>query len=616
MYYPFESRSKLYKSIFGAVASEEKLRLRLLLHKDALAQSAFLRVHPDNADGVFEVEMTPADYYDDYRAFECEISFSKGLYFYSFRYISNLGEFFITAFENNIGHVSNEGKWWQLTCYDKNFTTPDWLKGGIIYQIFPDRFFNSGTKKTAVPEDRFLVQDITKTPEYRQNNGICSLGNDYYGGDLEGIRQKIPYLASLGITCIYLNPIFEAHSNHRYNTADYTRIDDLLGNEKDLRDLCKTAKKSGINIILDGVFSHTGNDSVYFNEYRRYTSVGAAESEASPYRDWYKFDNSQIGYSAWWGIPSLPEVNEENESFNEFITGENGIIKKWMKSGIKGWRLDVADELPDKFLDNVRKAIKSSDPDALLLGEVWEDASNKISYGKRRRYLDGSQLDSVMNYPFAEAVISFVKGGDGYVFMDKIMTVLENYPKQVVDVLMNHLGTHDTARIMTVMGKDGQPPRTRAEQSVSHLDKREYEKAVKRLKLAAVIQYTLPGVPSLFYGDEAGMEGWGDPFCRGFYPWGRENTELLNFYEFLGRLRSENKVFAEGEFEPILGGLGIISYIRKSDNEKILITVNRWREDDCIDIPSEFEMATVIHGNAPKDRKLKVNAQDFSILKI
>ncbi len=615
MYYPFESRNTLYKSKFGAVASGENLRLRLLLHKDALVQSAFLRVHPDDAQDIFEVEMSAAEYYDDYRAYECEISFETGLYFYSFRYTSDLGEYFVTAFENNIGHISNEGKWWQLTCYDKDFLTPDWLKGGIIYQIFPDRFYNSGTKKKCVPDDRFLVSDTSKQPEYRQNNGICSLGNDYYGGDLAGITEKLPYLASLGITCIYLNPIFEAHSNHRYNTADYEQIDPLLGDEKDLKKLCKKAEKYGIGVILDGVFSHTGNDSVYFNEYRRYTSIGAAESENSPYRGWYKFDNSPLGYSAWWGVPSLPEVIEENPHFDKFITGENGIIRKWMRYGVKGWRLDVADELPDSFLDNIRNALKAEDPDGLLLGEVWEDASNKISYEKRRRYLDGSQLDSVMNYPFAEAVISFVKGGDGFVFMDKIMTVLENYPKQVVDVLMNHLGTHDTARLLTMMGKDGSPPRTRAEQATSRLDGAEYAKAINRLKLAAVIQYTLPGVPSLFYGDEAGTEGWGDPFCRAFYPWGRENKELIDFYKSLGTFRRENKVFIEGEFEPLLGGLGVIAYLRKSDNEKILVAVNRWREDDFIDIPTEFKNSVVIYGNAPLDGKLKVNAQDFAILK-
>ncbi len=614
-YYPFDSRNKLYKSVFGAVASGENLKLRLILHNDARVNNAFLRVHKDGTSEISEYEMLPAESYGDYRAYTCEICFEVGLYFYSFRYTSDCGEFFVTAFENNIGIVAPDGKWWQLTCYDKAFKTPDWLKGGLIYQIFPDRFNFSGKKKKNVPSDRFIVEDKTKTPEFKQNSGTCSLGNDYYCGDLSGITDKLPYLKSLGVSCIYLNPIFEAHSNHRYNTADYTKIDSLLGDEKDLKLLCKKADRLGISVILDGVFSHTGDDSIYFNKYDRYDSVGAVQSENSPYRSWYKFDDSPIGYESWWGVPSLPEVIEENKDFDSFITGKNGIIRRWMKCGVRGWRLDVADELPDCFLDNIRKALKAENPEALLLGEVWEDASNKVSYSERRRYLLGDQLDSVMNYPFAEAIISYIKGGDGFVFMDKIMSILENYPKNVVDVLMNHLGTHDTARLLTLLGHDGPSPRSRAEQSVSKLSHSELSKAVKRLKLAVVLQYTLPGVPSLYYGDEAGLEGWGDPFCRGFYPWGQENLELLDFYKFIGKLRANNKVFSDGEFLQVVGGLGSVAYIRKKDNEEILIAVNRWREDDVINIPTEFSNAEVVYGSKPENNILKVPKENFVILK-
>ncbi len=612
----YNSRDKLYKSKFGAVASGESLKLRLLVHNDAKVLSAYLRVHRDGEDGIREIYLTPAKSFDNYRAYECETSFETGLYFYSFRYLSVYGEFFVTRGENNKALISPDGDWWQLTCYDKDYKTPEWLKGGLIYQIFPDRFYSSEKKKKLVPTDRYLVEDKTKTPEFRQKNGICSLGNDYYGGDLEGIREKLPYLTSLGVTCIYLNPIFEAHSNHRYNTADYSRIDPLLGDEKELRRLCKAAKREGIEIILDGVFSHTGNDSIYFNENRRYTELGAAESVDSPYRSWYKFDDSLLGYSAWWGVPSLPEINEDDPSFDEFITGEDGIIKRWMKCGIKGWRLDVADELPDNFLDHIRNAVKSADSEAYLLGEVWEDASNKISYNERRRYLQGAQLDSVMNYPFADAIIEFVKGGNGYEFVDKIMTVLENYPKESVDLLMNHLGTHDTARILTNLGHEGDPPKTRAEQAVTKLSPEQYKAAVARLRIAAVLQYTLPGVPSLYYGDEAGMEGFGDPFCRGFYPWGRENKELLEFYKWLGAFRKENSVFKSGEFIPAISGLGTIAFIRKNQKEKLLIAVNRWREADTITLPDEWKTAKAIYGKPPENGNLTINSVDFSILKL
>ncbi len=612
MYYPFDPRNTLYKSKFGAVASGESLTLRLLLHKDASVTEAFLCLRLDGEDSK-EIPLTAGEWIEDYRAYSCELSLNVGLYFYSFRYLSEHGEFFVTSFERGLGHVSNEGNWWQLTCYDKDYKTPDWLKGGLIYQIFPDRFASSGKKKNLVPDDRYITANWYKQPEYRQNNGLCSLGNDYYGGDLEGIKQKLPYLSELGVTCIYLNPIFEAHSNHRYNTADYMKIDPLLGNESDLKALCKEAEKYDIAVILDGVFSHTGDDSIYFNRKGRYGRQGAYKDKSSPYFKWFKFVHWPDDYHSWWGVHTLPETIEEEPSFDNFITGENGVIRKWMRSGIKGWRLDVADELPDSILDNIRTALKSENPEAFLLGEVWEDATNKISYGQRRRYLLGDQLDSVMNYPFADAVISFVNGAYGKDFFDKVLTILENYPTQSVNVLMNHLGTHDTARLLTKLGTPYYPD-SRAEQSARTLSWDEYNLGVKKQKLAAIIQYTLPGVPSLFYGDEAGLQGYGDPFCRAAYPWGKENKDLLWFYKWLGTLRKKNPVFKEGKFTPVYEGLGSIAYLREDENQKTLIAVNRWHESDTITIPSEFLTGKVIWGSRPNGTSLTLDPYDFAVI--
>ncbi len=614
MYYPFNSRDPLYKSKFGAVASGESLKLRLLLHSDARVHEAFLRLRQDG-ENTEHIKMNPCDWIEGYRIYEIERTFDEGLYFYCFSYTSDYGEFYVTAFEHNIGHVSRDGKWWQLTCYEKDYTTPDWIKGGLIYQIFPDRFKNSGKAKKNVPEDRYLTANWEKQPEYRQGNGACSLGNDYYGGDLAGITQELPYLASLGVTCIYLNPIFEAHSNHRYNTANYLKIDPLLGDEQDLKKLCKEAEKLGIHIILDGVFSHTGDDSLYFNKYGRYGDGGAYMDSNSPYFGWFKFRNWPNQYHSWWGISTLPETIEENPDFDEFITGEKGVIRYWMKQGVKGWRLDVADELPDSILDNIRKAIKTEDPEGFLLGEVWEDATNKISYGTRRRYLRGRQLDSVMNYPFADAIINYVNGGDGKDFIDTIASILEDYPEPATNVLMNHLGTHDTARLLTKLGAKYYPA-TRAEQSTKQLSREEYAVAVEKLKLAAVIQYTLPGVPSLYYGDEAGLEGFGDPFCRGAYPWGKENDELIKFYKWLGQVRKDNDIFKDGVFYPLLGGLGAVAYMRKRGDEKFLVAVNRWSQTDWITIPSEFDNAEVIYGNGPKDGYLELPPLGFALLRL
>ena len=613
-YYPYDSRNSLYRSKLGALAEGETLRLKLLLHKDAKVYDAFLIIRNDNEHNAQEIKMTPDTFLEDYRFYYCDITLSEGLYWYSFRYTSEYGEMLVTKAEHSLGIVSREGKSWQLTVFNKDFKTPDWLDGGIIYQIFPDRFYNSGLGKENIPTDRYICNDWYLTPEHRQQDRFQCLGNDYYGGDLKGIEEKLPYLKELGVSCIYLNPIFEAHSNHRYNTADYKKIDPLLGDEKDLESLVKAAEKLGMYIILDGVFSHTGDDSLYFNKYSRYETAGAYNSLSSPYSSWYSFENFPDKYASWWGISTLPETNENDPSFTDFITGEDGVIRYWLKKGIKGFRLDVADELPDLFLDKIRSAVKAEGEDKFLLGEVWEDATNKISYGVRRRFLRGKQLDSVMNYPFANAIIAFLKGGNSRDLIDCVLEILENYPPQTVKLLMNHIGTHDTARALTMLGKSSEYIGDREWQSQQTLTQEEYEKGIRLLKAAAVLQYTLPGVPSLYYGDEAGMQGYGDPFCRAAYPWGKENEDLLQFYKKLGEVRRNNKAFVSGEFLPVYANFGDIVYIRRNENNKVLVAVNRWHEPSKIEIPEEFSTAKTVFGAQFDGKNLNLKGEDFEIL--
>ncbi len=616
-YYPFDSRNPLYRSKIGAVAQGETLKLRLLLHNDAFCSAAYIVLTDDFAGTTTELPLNAGERLDDYQFWDCELNLNTGLYWYYFRYESRYGEFFVTKCSHSIGFVSRDGMQWQQTVYKKNYETPKWLNGGIIYQIFPDRFYNSGSVKQNIPDDRYICDDWSKQPEYRQKNGICSLSNDYYGGDLKGITEKLPYIAQLGVNCIYLNPIFEAHSNHRYNTADYFKIDPHLGTEKDLVTLCKKANKYGIKIILDGVFSHTGDDSVYFNRYSRYDSVGAYNSDSSPYYKWFKFEDWPEKYDSWWGITTLPEVRENNKEYTEFITGENGVIRYWLKKGISGWRLDVADELPDVFIEHIRTALKKEKNDGYLLGEVWEDASNKISYGARRKFLLGCELDSVMNYPYANAVVDFIQYGDACRFVDTVLDITENYPPQAVNTLMNHIGTHDTARILTRLGKYNPHISDRHWQSLQKLSKDEYEYAVKRLKCAATLQYTIPGVPSLFYGDEAGIEGYNDPFCRATYPWGHENTELLEFYKKLGQFRANSSCFKTGEFIPIHSEDGYVVYMRRDKNDCVLVGVNTKPYEVWIELPDAFDDdCDVIFGNTPKDGWLKLDANSPAILKI
>lgn len=615
-YYPFNSRKALYRSVIGAVAEGTSLRLRLLLHRDACCYDAFLRYKADGGEFT-EIHMTPAEELEDYRFYDAELSLSQGLYWYDFRYTSAHGEFFVVKSAHSLGIVSaEEGECWQQTVYSADYSTPDWLRGGVIYQIFPDRFYSSGKPHKNVPEDRFLCSNWSRQPEYRQNGEKCSLGNDYYGGDLAGITEKLPYIASLGVTCIYLNPIFEAHSNHRYNTADYLKIDPMLGDENDLRELCDRAKELGISVILDGVFSHTGDDSVYFDRRGRYGGTGAYNSQNSPYSEWFKFENFPDKYKAWWGIETLPETDEENSGFVEFITGENGVLRHWLRYGIRGWRLDVADELPDSFLDSLRTAVKTEREDAYILGEVWEDATNKVSYGTRRRFLRGSQLDSVMNYPFAGAIINFVHGDSAEMLNEVVCSVLENYPKCAVHLLMNHIGTHDTARAITCLVKGYDTSCDREWMSRQVLSREEYEQGVRLLRIAAALQYTLPGVPSLFYGDEAGVQGYGDPFCRATYPWGQEDKALVAFYRRLGKMRRECDAFREGKFIPIYAESGKIAYIRSSDKNSVLVAVNRTQEPFVMSLPENLAGCKTIFGEHPQNGSLTVAPLDFAVLSV
>lgn len=576
MYIPYNSRLEYHKSIFGAVKTDQTVTFRIILPRDFCCHAAKLVIKKAEADEYSYVNMQ-WDCMEGVGEEWWKVDFTAekaALYKYHFEYDTSWGTSRIYHTGNGLAAIKGDGEDWQLTVYDKDFHTPEWLRGGIIYQIFPDRFASSGTKKQNVPSDRILRTDRDGDPYWIPTAEGKVLNNDYFGGDLNGIEQKLGYLKSLGVTCIYLNPIFEAQSNHRYDTANYEKIDSMLGTEKDFKSLCESAKKLGIRIMLDGVFSHTGDDSRYFNRYSRYDSLGAYQSKESPYYGWYKFNKWPDDYESWWGIEILPEVNEDNSDFIEYITGKNGIARKWLKLGASGWRLDVADELPDEFLDEFRKAVKEEKADGLVLGEVWEDASNKSSYGKLRRYLLGKQLDSVMNYPFAGAVIDFIRDANAELFASRVMSIVENYPKEVLDVLMNHLSTHDTMRAITALAGENCAYRDRKWQSTHSLDEREYHYGMKLLMAASAMQFALPGVPTIYYGDEAGMQGYKDPFNRRCYPWGKENGELVEWYKKLGKIRNENRVFKDGRFEILSAVAGCVAFSRKNDDEAILVISN------------------------------------------
>ena len=393
---------------------------------------------------------------------------------------------------------------WQLTVYDGRVKTPDWFGRGVTYQIFPDRFYRARTRSVdGLIGCRTLHEHWDETPLCGPNEhgDYCE---DFFGGDLAGIAEKLDYLASLHVTTLYLNPIFEAASNHRYDTADYETVDPLLGDEQDFRTLCTEAEKRGIRVMLDGVFNHTGAKSRYFNADGFYPAPGAAQGPISPYYSWYSFHPFPTDYDAWWGIKNLPAVNERNESYvNYIITGENSIVRRWLRAGASAWRLDVADELPDEFIFAIRAVMQQDFPDAYLLGEVWEDGTTKVAYSKRRRYLLGGGLHGLMNYPFRTALLSYLAGTSGAEdFRDAMETIRENYPSPAFYGAMNFLSTHDTPRAVNALldPRDGD----RAELARRHFTAEQLAEGKKRLKMAAFLQFMLPGMPCIYYGDEAG----------------------------------------------------------------------------------------------------------------
>ncbi|MDR0876082.1 MAG: glycoside hydrolase family 13 protein [Clostridiales Family XIII bacterium] len=445
----------------------------------------------------------------------------------------------------------------QITVYESSFHTPDWAKGAVLYQIFPDRFRCGDPEAVRAGVEAHqrmgrkeieLHETWNETPVYAAKEGQkYYMPCDMFGGDLEGVRLKLPYLTELGVTAIYLNPIFESASNHRYNTGDYRQIDPILGGDAAFDRLAHDAKEAGIRILLDGVFSHTGDDSVYFNKYGRYGSLGAYQSAESPYFSWYDFQTWPDKYTSWWGFETLPEVREYDENWGAFIIdGEDSVVSKWMKGGASGYRLDVADELPDETIERIRAAVKREDPEGFLIGEVWEDATTKQYHGQNRRYALGLGLDSVMNYPFANHTVDFLTGRtDAVAYRRFFVSQYLNYPHEMLYTLMNLLSSHDIVRIRTRLSN---PPDAsalpREEQAVYAPTPEDDELGSRRQRLAAAIQFSAPGIPTVYYGDEVGMIGLLDPFNR--LPYQQRDTDMLNWHKKLSALHASHPAMQGG----------------------------------------------------------------------
>ena len=474
---------------------------------------------------------------------------------------------------------------WQLTVYEDT-GTPDWFGRGVTYQIFPDRFRRTGTPDVSgMVGRRWLHESWDDQPVFRPDEDGQITNRDFFGGSLAGITEKLDYLQSLSVTTLYLNPIFEAASNHRYDTADYRAIDPLLGDEETFRTLCREAHKRGMRVMLDGVFNHTGSRSRYFNADGFYPELGAAQSQDSPYYDWYSFHPWPTDYDAWWGVKTLPAVNEQRPAYRQFIfKGEDSVVRHWLWCGADGWRLDVADELPGDFIAGIRRAIEDEKPDGYLLGEVWEDGSNKVAYSQRRRYLLGRETHGLMNYPLRTALLRWLGGGDAAEFRESMETLRANYPPAAFYGAMNFLGTHDTPRILTLLGAE-HIPAAKEERAAFALSPAQLARGKARLRLAGMLLYGFPGSPTLFYGDEAGMQGFEDPLNRGTYPWGREDTGLLDFFRALGRLRKERRSLQSGSLTYIYAQGGGLVITREHEGETTMVALNAGDEALTLTLP-------------------------------
>lgn len=576
----FFPNCKKCKTPTGAATTDEPITLNLRFNRPQNPSEVHFVLTKDGEDAV-RYAMNLVKDEDNKFTYSLTIKVTTpGLYFYHFE-ISNEEQVYRVGSDLDLNALLGKGQEWQLTVTDDEYK-PSAIDGGVVYEIMPDRFFIGGERLKTKPYATYR-EDWGGVPEFRADADGKVRNEDFFGGNLKGITKKLSYLKNLGVTCIYLTPIFEAHSNHKYDPANYMRVDGDFGTIDDLKDLIKKAKKRGITVILEGVFSHTGDDSIYFNKYGTYDATGAYQSVKSPYYGWYKFKNWPNEYDCRYNISIMPDTDDGNVMFDEFVNGQEGVIRHWTRLGLGGWKLDVCERLSDEFISRCVRAAKQENPDAVMYGEVFMDATNMVTDGKRRSFLINGKLDSVTNYPFKEDILNFVRCGDSNRLDSTVGFIVNNYPKHAVDCLMNVLDNHDTARLLTVLGDNGHIA-TREDKATASVKNR--DEAVRLVKMASALQYTLPGVPCVYYGDEVGMEGFEDPFNRKCYPWGEGDKDLLKWYKKLGAVRAnEREIFAHGKYCCVDSDHGVMFFKRKTETETVYVVVNNSGSEYTPELP-------------------------------
>lgn len=656
----YDSQDQNYKSPFGAAPTDSKITFNLKTGTDITEAKLILIT----SDGTKKLQMTSSgNFADDTSSKKWTVSYTPsaiGVNSYYF-VVSNGSD--VKAYGDDDGYMGsgtggNIGsvQYYNLNVYDKNFKTPDWMKNAVVYQIFPDRFFDGDTSNDhaqttsrgstnyefpsdwyKVPEDPALEYKTDSSgailydkdgkpipnPDFKgKTRGDGIWNNEIYGGDLKGISEKLDYLKALGVNTLYLNPISQSISSHRYDTTDYTHVDPLLGHDEDFAELTRQAKKRGMHIILDGVFNHVCDDSVYFDRYGKYmakskplgayqywsrvydimNTKGVTQQEAEKqvtnyfasigitdlhYKDWFKVYNKKVPASAndpehydyldWSGYDSLVTIQHlDGSEYNikswddEIIDGPNSNSRKWLRNGASGWRLDVANEIADDVWPHFRKAVKE-EGDNVIIGEIWTDAS---------KYLLGDKFDSVMNYRFRDAVLAFVDNDssnpvDAVKAMKELELIREEYPKEAFEAMLNLVDSHDTQRVISAL--DGY------KKSVHDIASNPSKEAYAKDKLIPLIQMTYPGAPCIYYGDEAGMAGADDPDNRRGMIWGKGDKATVEWYAKLANIRNSYPVLRTGDIKPITLDdsckSDVMAFSRNDGSSHALVLINRKTSD-------------------------------------
>ncbi|MBN1261758.1 MAG: hypothetical protein JXB35_13865, partial [Anaerolineae bacterium] len=625
-----DSRDPLYRTPGGSVPTGTPVTLRFrAFANDLTAVKVRLWDDTPNVEMLLNMEIVASD--ADYDWWEVTLPASAEGTIYYYRFIPSDGtdtdyyEDEGQGFRGGYGgagqpYNASQDNSWQITIYDPAYETPDWVKDAVVYQIFADRFRDGDITNDPPPGSfHYGLPDgsIYRSNSADWNEPICDprdpgsscpnkYGENFYGGDLQGIVDKLDYLQSLGVTALYLNPIFESPSNHKYDTTDFSIIDDNFGDLALFQTLAVESANRGINLILDGVFNHTSSDSIYFDRYGRYPEVGACESETSPYRNWYYFTDVEPGegvcvgsdgtpnaaiYESWWGYDSLPRLRSLDPEVQELIwtNGTSSIGPYWIDEGGDGWRFDVAADVdpgmandPDNmYWEGFRDAIHTVNPESYMVGEEW---------GNSTPWLLGHEWDASMNYQFGTSIMSFWRdeaftdndhnsgssaqalnpiGPSG--LEERLRYLQERYPPEAWYAMMNLLGSHDTNRALFMMDHNADLN----DRSIYEDPNYDWSDAITRLKGVALLQFTLPGAPTVYYGDEVGLVApptysggrWeDDPYNRIPYPWLDETgdpyythlqtepgqADLRDHYTLLATTRNVHAALRTGSFDTLL----------------------------------------------------------------